>query len=525
MARSIRLAALPVLALVPAVCFFPEAEAATPRARARLGMNLSEPKDYNTEVPFIDVFRMSRPWISQRKGAAWGKGPTLSLDERGWVTSLEPGCWAETLLCNIRGGHYPGGNYTVLYEGEGKIDVGGAAAAVSAAAGQMVLRVDSSKGPIFLRVTATNPRNYVRNIRVLMPGGADSYRDNPWNPTFLRRWQGMACLRFMDFMQTNNSPVSSWSERPVPEDATYFGKGVPLELLIDLANRLSCDAWFCIPHRADDDYVRHFASLVKERLDPRLKAYVEYSNEVWNSGFRQHAYAGEEGKKLGYADKTWEAAWRYTAHRSVQIFRICEEVLGGHERLVRVLPSQAASAYVSRQVASFQEAYKQADVLAIAPYLTFNIGPKTNPSATEVAGWNANRVLDHLERQALPQAVKWMHDNKAVADAFRLKLVAYEGGQHLVGIGGGENNEALTKVLQEANASPRLAGIYRRYFDAWEKADGDLFCYFSSVGTWSKWGSWGALQYADDEPSRSPKFLTIMQWAASRGQAVQVPKE
>lgn len=33
---------------------------------ARMGINLAGPADWNTELPFVDVFRMSRPWISQK---------------------------------------------------------------------------------------------------------------------------------------------------------------------------------------------------------------------------------------------------------------------------------------------------------------------------------------------------------------------------------------------------------------------------------------------------------------------------
>ena len=38
---------------------------------------------------------------------------------------------------------------------------------------------------------------------------------------------------------------------------------------------------------ADDDYVYQLAALLKDKLDPKLVVYVEYSNEVWNSGFSQ----------------------------------------------------------------------------------------------------------------------------------------------------------------------------------------------------------------------------------------------
>jgi hypothetical protein len=490
--------------------------------RPRLGINLSGPVDWNTELPFVDVFRLARPWISQRRGAGWGKGPTLALDKHGWVTGLDLGCFAETPICTIDGGHYPTGDYTVLYDGQGKLEFRGAATIKASQPGRLLISVNPAKGGIFLQLIATASSDYVRNIRVIMPGFEKTYRENPWHPKFLERWQGVACLRFMDFLRTNNSTVSTWSERAKPDDATFATKGVPIELLVDLANRLKADPWFCIPHRADDDYVRNFAIMVEKGLAEGLTPYIEYSNEVWNSMFQQHAYAAEQGKKLGFAEKPWEAAWRYTAHRSVQIFRIWEEVFGGSKRLVRVLASQAANAYVSKQILSFHDACKQADVLAIAPYLSMNVGPKSKPSAEEVAGWSVDQVLDFLEKQSLPQSTRWIRDNKTIANQFGVRLVAYEGGQHMVGVQGAENNTAVTRLLLAANADPRLAAIYRDYLNAWQKEGGDLFCHFSSVDKWSKWGSWGCLQYYDEDPAKAPKFSAIVRWAEAQGQHIGV---
>lgn len=274
--------------------------------KPRLGINLNGPADWNTELPFVDVFHFSRRWISQRKGAAFGEGPRLALDPQGWVTRLETDCWAETPLCTISGGHYPAGEYTVLYEGDGTLDFLNAEV-VSQRPGRMVIRPDPKRGGFFLRVRRTAPGNYVRNIRVIMPGFEKAYRSNPFHPTFLRRWRGVASLRFMDWMQTNGSSISRWEERPQPGDATFTVQGVPLELMLDLANRLQADPWFCMPHRADDEYIRQFARVVKQRLDPRLKVYVEYSNEVWNGQFEQSRWAGAEGRKLGFAEKPWKA--------------------------------------------------------------------------------------------------------------------------------------------------------------------------------------------------------------------------
>jgi hypothetical protein len=379
-------------------------------------------------------------------------------------------------------------------------------------------------GGFFLRILETVPQNPIRNIRVLMPGFTeDQVRQNPWNPGFLARWSGMACLRFMDFQETNNSEQERWLDRPKLTDATWTRNGIPVEMLCDLSNRLKADPWFCIPHRADDDYVRQFAGTVQSHLNSERRIWIEYSNEVWNGQFAQHRYAADQGKQLGFASQPWEAAWRYTAHRSVQIFGICEEVLKGHERLVRVLPSQAANSYVSEQILGWQDAAQHADVLAIAPYISMNIPVEGRGlAADQVLQWDVDQFLDYVESTALPESIEWIAANQQVASRHKLALVCYEAGQHFVGIQGGENNEQLTQLLHAVNSHARMKTIYEQYFAAWQKHSGGLMCHFSSVGRWSKWGSWGLLQHADDEPATSPKFIAFMAWARELGQPVSI---
>lgn len=507
-----------ILLLVP--LFAPAAE---PVPRPALGINLAGPADWNTELPFADVFRLSRAWISQKEGAGWGQGPVLEIDARGWVKRLDPGCFAETPLCTIEGGHYPAGDYTVLWEGTGRVELS-KGQVVRREPGRMTVTLDPVGGGFFLRLKETSPADPVRNIRVLMPGitEADVARC-PWNPGFLARWRGVACLRFMDFQETNNSEQEHWPDRPLPDDATFTRRGIPVELLCDLANRLETAPWFCLPHRADDDYVRQFARLVKSQLNPKLKVYIEYSNEVWNGQFQQHHYAGEQGRKLGLAEKPWEAAWRYTAKRSVEIFRIWEEVFGGRDRLVRVLASQAGNSYVATQILGWENASNQADALAIAPYISMNIPAEGDGlTAATVAAWTPERFLAYVQTNALPECVRWMTEHHKIAQQSGLKLVCYEAGQHFVGVLGGENNESLTRLLHAVNAHPRMSELYARYYVAWEANGGDLLCYFSSVGQWSKWGSWGLLQFADEDPRHSPKFSATMNWARHLGQPVTV---
>lgn len=486
-----------------------------------LGINLAGIADWNTELPFIDVFRCARPWISQRKGADWGAGPQLSLDKHGWVLSLEPNCWAETLMCTIDDGHYPGGEYTVVYEGDGEIDFRNAAKIISKRSGMIKIEVDPLKGAIFLRLLRTNPQDPIRNICVLMPGVEIIDRNQPcWHERFIKRWKGIACIRFMDWMGTNGSEIKSWAQRPTPKDATFSKKGVPIEWMIDLCNRLEADAWFCIPHMANDEFIYHFVNLIKDRLNPNLKVYIEYSNELWNSIFPQYHYAAQMGQELGFGQKPWEAAWYYTAYRSIQIFEICKNELKDSHKLIRVISSQAANPYISEQLLNFHEAYKKTDALAIAPYISLNISPRSTPSAAEVASWRTEQLLDYIETVSLPQSISWMKQQKSIADKYGLVLVAYEGGQHLTGIEGAENNEQLTQLFIAANSHPRMGEIYKRYLNAWEKIGGDLFCHFSSVGKWSKWGCWGLIQYYDDQPS--PKYKAVIEWAQKLGQKMEL---
>lgn len=507
--------AIALLAL--ALCLCPTLLAEAPKTP--LGINLSGPSDWNEEHPFVDVFRLSRKWISQRQGEAWGKGPQLDLDERGWVRSLEPGCYAETPI--VTHGHHPPGVYTVLYEGAGKLAFKGDARVTDQQAGRTLIET-KGEGAIFIQLRETDPNHPVRNIRVIMPGHERSYREEPWNPGFLQRWRGVAVLRFMDFMHTNNSSLERWEDRPQVDDATWTGEGgIPIEMLCDLANRLGADPWFCMPHLADDAFVREFARLVKDRLDSERTVWIEYSNEVWNGMFTQARHAQQTGLKLGLAEKEWEAGWRYTALRSLEIFKIWEEVFEGNGRLRRTLGTQAANSWISERICETGEAGSHADALAVAPYISFNVKAKDAP---EVANLGIGGILDRVEQEKLPQSIQWMREQQKVADKWGLELVAYEAGQHLVGVAGGESHQGLTEAFMAANRHPRMGAIYTKYLDAWAEVSGQrLICLFSSCGNWGKWGSWGLLEHAGQKPADSPKYRASMRWAAEHGNPVTAP--
>ncbi len=152
----------------------------------------------------------------------------------------------------------------------------------------------------------------------------------------------------------------------------------------------------------------------------------------------------------------------YYAQRSVEIFRVWEEVLGARERLVRVLAWQSGNTWwMERIVLPHQDAYRHADALAIAPYVSRNVPAQGEGlTAANVADWSLEHVLDHLENTSLPKSIKAIGATKATADAHGLRLLAYEGGQRPRAYG--------------TDLRPVLSGL--------DRCGRDLLCYFSSVG-------------------------------------------
>jgi hypothetical protein len=474
-----------------------------------MGINLTSVCYWSTEIPFVDIFKQSQVFQAQRKGAPYGKGGPLDQDPNGWIKTLQPGQWADTIVCR-EGGHYPAGEYVCLYDGEGEIEFGFDARVKIRQQGRIVLNVSPSHHGILLRVVATDPRDPVRNIRVISPGFERNGESQVFHPAFLKRWAGFKVIRFMDWMRTNNSVVETWADRPTPDLQTQGSdRGVALEYMIFLANRLKADPWFCMPHEAAHGYVENFAKMVKEKLDPSLKVYVEYSNEVWNSRFQQTRYAGRVGKGLHLSEDPFEAALFFYAGRAKEIFHIWEDVFGGPDRLVRVLAAQSTNPWTSEKIIGFEKTFKNADVLAIAPYFGGDLGNPETENA--VAKMSLTGILDRCSADMAIRH-KEVAQHAAVAEKHGLDLIAYEGGQHLVGTGGAENNEQLTALFTAANRDPGMKQLYLEDLEGWKKSGGGLFAAFSSMGRYGKWGSWGILENPDQNPAGAPKYQAILEF-------------
>jgi hypothetical protein len=480
---------------------------AAPNDNSSLGINLGGVTYWSSEIVFVDPFKHSQTFKSQAPGKGYAQGGPLDLTEDGYVRSLAGGGqFADSIVLSRPALGYPEGIYTCLYDGKGKI----AFAYGDEQPGRTRIRVKASRNLLTLRLIETDPSDPVRNIRVILPGFEETYEQQPFHPDFLKRWERFSTLRFMDFQRTNNSKQTDWTDRATPALQTQGDDaGVALEYMIRLSNTLGADPWFCMPHLASDDYVRCFAQMVKARLDPGRKIYIEYSNECWNGIFAQARYCRDKGKELGLSDNDYQAQLRYYSKRSVEIFRLWEEIFGGADRLVRVLAAQSANPWTSEQVMDFEDAHKHADALGIAPYFGNALGdPKRQD---EVAQMTVDEVLDRCA-EFIAEGNRTISRQAQLANQRGLRLVAYEGGQHLVGYGGAENNEKLTELFHTANRHPRMKQLYLDYLAGWKQSGGTLMAIFSSMGTYSKWGSWGLLEYHGQPPAEAPKYQAVLQF-------------
>ena len=511
-----------------------------------IGTNLGGIADWSTEVPFLDAFKSSRQWITQCESGepnckgSWSTDEydKLDLDAQGWVKSLpapnDPPEFTRVRTILFGGsGKYPGGKYVVLYDGEGTIAYVYDAVKDEAASrpGRDVLNVDFSRGGdgIHLIITATDPRktgNYIRNIRVVPIAYEATYQKEIFNPVFLERIRKFSALRFMDWMNTNQTQQKDWVNRPKVEDSSYaLGKGVPVEIMVQLANRLKADPWFNLPHAGTDDYYRNFARLVKQQLDPQLKTYVELSNEVWNWSFPQAQYSLQQGKARWGQDKG-DAFTQWYGMRSAQLADIWKQEFGtARDRVVAVFATQTAWKGLEDPMLNCpywvaegnKPCYQHADAYAVTGYFSGTLGAPEHQK--EVESWltepdgGVSKAIEQLgDRSTFGGNVKGVIDyfnyHANVAKSKKLRLLVYEGGQHVVGWQGVENNEKLTNLFIAVNRSPKMRELYTQLLNGWQQQGGTLFMHFVDISDASKWGSWGALESVLQE--HSPKYDALI---------------
>jgi len=309
-------------------------------------------------------------------------------------------------------------------------------------------------------------------------------------------------IRFMDFCYVNFYAATfndgTWASRRQPTDP-HQGTGVALEYMIKAANLTHQNAWFNVPHIADDNYIRQMATLIYTTLDTSLICYIEWSNEVWNYGFPVTSWSAEQGTKAGIPGDELRRIFRYSVYAHMNVFKIFEEVFkDAPQRLVKVQAGWFGHDCPEVQIAAFTDPICNphgvvVDAYAVAPYF---VGANGDGAVDLVA-----QATVSIKEQArnVARCRKVLDSLPATyTQGKRIKLFCYEGGQH------------YTKNSDVAAKNPAMYDLYTMYFDSMSQYVDEFFHYTDNTS----WGgaAWGAKWAIGLPDSVSPKFMAIMDW-------------
>jgi hypothetical protein len=497
----------------------PPAQAVTlnPNEAPSMGVNLEGLSDYSVSKIFIDVVKTARGYGN--KDRPWEGQVEVGKD--GWPTD-DFGIILFTKQKNV------GGTYLFSFKGRANV----VPVATDGEVRNLKFNSDSgiSTGEIFLRDKADqmmlgfrDSLGGIKDLKILRPGHPLSGRE-VFYPPFLGLLKPFSVIRFMDPFRINGSRVGSWLQRSLETDPFQnTDRGLAYEYAIQLCNAAKKDFWLNIPLLADDSYVAELAKLVKAKLDPERKIYLEYSNEIWNSDFAAH----EQNIKLAETELASEGdsnrerlGFKRVGKRIVEISKIFANVFGPDPQFSRIRPVLAGQVARPETVQIGLEwlADKVGEprnliyAVAGAPYLTTDSisGLKRELTATDVVT-SLSSSLDSNARKYFKQQEDWNGQTgqpgfATLARYYGLRYLAYEGGPDTHGDQGVD-----AKI--EANRSAMMGAVVQRYLSEWVGCGGDLFMYYNLSGPQGRWGSWGLVEAIEDPPSE--KYQAVSKVAAT----------
>lgn len=540
-----------------------------------LGMNLYRFADFSRQWILADAFKQTR-WVSGKKWGDWnclganGQPLPLALDANGWVTSLgvcSTGAQQVADTNVFSGGAMLPGHYVVKYNGQGVLKY--SAPKVSSAPGRDVVNVPAT-GNFWLQIESTNASNYIRDIRVYMPGG--SCTEDPakgcatdadctatcipyetgqrrFHHSVLANVRGkFSIVRYMDMMCTNGptspsapSPWTTWSSYPTVGAAQWNGVtpanwqglcgSLPAEIIAEFSEATNTDPWVNIPHRADDNWVTTFAQTLLAGLSPGRRVYVEHSNEVWNFVHAQHDIAAQRCPSYQDLIAGCQAdtipgngvpcdGFPQSVPKNQSCFQATtrghsERTVEAHNLFAQVFGASRVVRALAWQpdvgsratVLGWNNAGQNIDAYAVPAYFGDLL------TANMAQSWTVDQIYNYLDQTAINASI-----GRVVSDAGWLatnwpgiSLVAYEGGQHLVATG----NSGVTAKFVTMNRDPRMSGLTTRLLDGWKAAGGTLFLYYAEVSPYGDSGMWGAREYEHQALSAAPKAQAVEAWSST----------
>jgi len=465
------------------------------------------------------------------------------------------------------------GSYAISFNGQADVSVtmgdasipGGITynSSTNTSTGTMVVNTNSSVQLKFVNTkrTASSALNTgITNIKIMRPVSPGSTTSYSPSTLFTDTFQNIIKndfkangIRFMDFTSTNGKTAEvQWADRvrpSMPQQSSgsgygWQGRGASWEYAILLCNTLGVDAWINVPVAVSDDYITKLAQLFKygsdgtnpytstqtnpvyPPLNPNLKLFVEYSNELWNtaSAFSQTHWNKDKavaevnagGSNLNYDGTTneWTLAWRRTAKRTVEISNIFRGVFGDSDMMTRVRP-----------VLEWQQGNGQATASTMLTFIDNWYGNRdgnhvTTPRPVNYYIWGGSGsayynpdnssdslTLSNIWSSESMDPANWAGNqtiDASWAAMFGLKRTAYEGGPSLDNTGHSES------IKEQAWNDSRMATEIVEHQKAWENYGGDMLFYFTFAGMRNTgYYQWEYVKDMNNPRNTSPKLQGI----------------
>lgn len=336
--------------------------------------------------------------------------------------------------------------------------------------------------------------------------------DDIWNPQFISELRGFAVFRHMDTNCANFSKIKTWSQRKLPTDprnaeiyidgsSSSDTTGMAVEWQIDLCNRAGVDCWFTHPYLADDNYITQQAQLIKSKLNPALRVYIELSNEVWNGSFSAFQQAIDAGKAGGLpGSNQYYQGIAHEMYRMLQMAQIYQNVFGASAMGSRVIRVFSQSGNLDLTTQALNNVYKSAqwnpsgqkiDALMLAPY----IGNGVNGAQETLSRWKSE-VDSKVNGEPIATA-------KSQASNNSIPMVGcYEAGMH-----------HLTNANVWA-ANPDAYDAYVYMLDRFATKMNAPCALYTLHGTWEGKGAWGLYNNVGQAISQAPKARGTSEWIA-----------
>ncbi|MCF8308908.1 MAG: T9SS type A sorting domain-containing protein [Bacteroidales bacterium] len=498
-------------------------------SRLPIGMNIPNNNYYTKNLIFNDAMKTASPWISYyaENDSVWDSqmASLIPKDSGGYPLQIpytpegESPQAVRTLINN-----YYNGTFYLKFDGSGQVSIHNTDHQ-KINSNKYEINLNGQGGHVWIHIESSQENDHIRNMRIIPKEWDKDESSMPlFHEKFLEGLEPFHAIRFMNWMNTNNSYQEAWDDRSVPHYYSQgLSNGIAIEYAIRLCNTLQTDAWFCVPHRADDNYITNFAEMVRDSLDGNLNVYVEYSNEVWNWIFDQSHYVLENapGHNNAYVSDSLASINpepadhpEKDAYMMQRTFRLWSEVFTGPDanRLIRVGTGQHAWVDNSRRILKFlfktdQDgnpvsggAYETSsgegcDVFSVAGYFNFTeehheawLEMDPDSVTPEMIIDSAAAVYDETAGMNTEQTAEY-------TNAWDVGYTVYEGGQHMQPWN--QQDWPYNQAVWDAQIHPDMYDLYMNNFEKHteEKVDCQLFMAFSYVSEReSVYGSWGHLE-------------------------------